>query len=123
MREHNKPLTRARHTWRSALLPTQHTQHQVEHEKRAQNDQAYKVDPRRLPANGVVHLQGPQTCAFMDGGRIGGGQGAFRENGNSVDKEKRAGEREEMEREVERRGVLTRSTHPEPGSARKRSRR
>lgn len=42
------------------LLPTEYTQHKIQHKKRAQNDQTNKVDPRRLPANGVIDLQGPK---------------------------------------------------------------
>lgn len=49
-----------RHTAILFLLPTENTQHKIQHKKRAQNDQTNKVDPRRLPANGVIHLQGPK---------------------------------------------------------------
>lgn len=48
------------HTAILILLPTENTQHKIQHKKRAQNDQTNKVDPRRLPANGVIHLQGPK---------------------------------------------------------------
>ncbi len=42
------------------LLPTEYTQHEIQHKKRAQNDQTNKVDPRRPKADGVIHLQGPK---------------------------------------------------------------
>lgn len=42
------------------LLPAEYTQHKIQHKKRAQNDQTNKVDPWRLPTDGVIHLQGPK---------------------------------------------------------------
>lgn len=60
LREMTADIRKPQHTALLILLPTEYTQDKIQHKKRAQNDQTNKVDPRRLPANGVIHLQGPK---------------------------------------------------------------
>lgn len=53
-------------TWRDALAvderqrcryePAQHTQYEVDDEKRSKDDKRHKVNPGNLEANGVIHL-------------------------------------------------------------------
>lgn len=58
----------SQHTAFVDVLPAEHTQHKVQHKKRAQNDQTNKVDPRGLPANGVIHLyKGPNKTVNPKG--------------------------------------------------------
>lgn len=53
---------------RSRYEPAQHTQHKVDDEKGAKDDQRNKVDPGDLVANGVVHLhrdRAQRGCRLM----------------------------------------------------------